>query len=155
MDGATNILHGEVDTDIYFSPPKGIHICGAGQYMKLMKGLYKLGFKKVRSDKCVFRRGDLYLLLYVDDIIIIARARQDVFGCIVSSSLHALSEGYDEFGMAFSIPLRFPAAGNFRMLHFKPLNLPMILNLEFDTMHSPPVSREEYQELAGYLIFFH
>lgn len=89
MDAATAFLHGDVDEDIYVIPPEDTQICNASQVLKLNRGLYglkqaprlwndkwrsamfTLGFSSCMSDECVFRKGRTWMLLYVDDIIIL------------------------------------------------------------------------------------
>lgn len=35
----------------------------------------EIGFKALLCDECVFRRGNVWLLLYVDDVIVISSLR--------------------------------------------------------------------------------
>ena len=88
MDVRTAFLHGQIDQEIYVKPPKGLQ-CMNEPVMRLQKGLYGLkqsprlwnqrwcevmncmNFRTLISDPCVFVRGNLWLLLYVDDILII------------------------------------------------------------------------------------
>lgn len=75
--------------------PKGFGLCEKGDDLLLQKGLYglkqgnfwhdrwrrvthELGFTSLRCDECVYRRGMLWLLLYVDDTIIIGREHFNV-----------------------------------------------------------------------------
>ena len=89
MDVRTPFLHGEIDSDVYMKPPDGLQVCGRGQLLKLRRGLYgltqaprlwqdkwksvmqKMKFVMLMSDECVFRRGSTWILLYVDDIILV------------------------------------------------------------------------------------
>ena len=89
MDVKTAFLRGELDSDVYTTPPIGVQLCGPGEVLKLKKGLYglkqaqtlwnkkwvdvmtHLKFTSLLSDACAFRRGNSWILLYVDDIIII------------------------------------------------------------------------------------
>ena len=72
MDVKTAFLHGDIDDDVYVSPPRGLDICRSGEVLRLRKGLYGLkqapslwddkwkrvmdamGFKPLLSDECVF-----------------------------------------------------------------------------------------------------
>ena len=78
----------DLTKDIYMRIPKGFSVTQPGDYLlKLMKNVYGLkdagrtwhehlkkglldrGFKQGLVDPCVFYRGDLILLIYVDDVI--------------------------------------------------------------------------------------
>ena len=97
MDVKTAFLHGELEEEIYMEQPEGFLVKGKEDYVcKLKKSLYGLkqaprqwymkfetvmgeqGYKKCSSDHCVFIQrfsGDdfIILLLYVDDILIVAK----------------------------------------------------------------------------------
>ena len=104
MDVKTAFLHGDIDDDVYVSPPRGMGICRSGEVLKLRKGLYGLkqaprlwndkwkrvmdamGFKPLLSDECVFAKRDVWLLLYVNDIIVIEPSTKSID--VVKQSLH-------------------------------------------------------------------
>jgi hypothetical protein len=91
MDVKNAFLHGTLKEEIYMKPPSGYH-CQQNLVCRLRKTLYglkqaprawnetfndyvkSLGFKNSETDKCLYvnEKGSykLYLLLYVDDIII-------------------------------------------------------------------------------------
>ena len=89
LDICTAFLHGDIDGDVYITPPDGVDVCEERQVLKLRRGLYglkqaprlwnqkwlevmnKMGFVKLRSDECAFNKGTVWILLYVDDIILI------------------------------------------------------------------------------------
>uniref|UniRef100_A0A803PSU2 Reverse transcriptase Ty1/copia-type domain-containing protein n=1 Tax=Cannabis sativa TaxID=3483 RepID=A0A803PSU2_CANSA len=66
MDVGTNFLHGELEKKVYMEIPKECDKEYAGQVCLLKKSLY--GLKQAPSDH-------IYLLLYVDDILIIGKQR--------------------------------------------------------------------------------
>lgn len=90
MDVTTAFLHGKIDEEIYVTLPTGIQkpLCKPGEVLRLSKGLYGLkqasklwnekwrsvmasmGFICLRADECVFKRGKVWILLYVDDVIV-------------------------------------------------------------------------------------
>lgn len=88
MDVRTAFLHGEVDGDVYVKAPDGIELSGPGKVPKHHRGLYGLkqapgpwqdkwqpvmenmGFSSLISDSYVYRRRNVWLILYVDDIIL-------------------------------------------------------------------------------------
>lgn len=91
MDIRTAFLHGDISGDVFISPPEGVRLCKTGEILKLRKGLYglkqaprlwhqkwcsvmtKLGFASMISDPCMYQRNGTWLLVYVDDIIIITK----------------------------------------------------------------------------------
>ena len=91
MDAVIAYLAGELDMEIYMSPPEGIPNT-KGRVCKLKRGLYglrqsgrlwnrrftkelrRLGFRPTTADPSVWTRGrDLILVIYVDDVLLIAR----------------------------------------------------------------------------------
>ena len=96
LDVRTAFLHGDIDDEIYISAPPGISICGKDQVLELRKGLYGLkqapklwfnkfkdvmillGLKPLAADECVFVDDRVWLLLYVDDIIIISSSMESI-----------------------------------------------------------------------------
>ena len=91
MDVSTAFLHGELDKPVYLRPPKGLEI-PKGKVLKLKKALYglrqsaqcwytkfnsvmkKYNFSRCENDVCLYTKstnhGIIYILLYVDDLII-------------------------------------------------------------------------------------
>lgn len=91
LDVKTAFLNGILNENVYIYPPKGV-TCKSGKVLKLKKSLYglkqsskcwnneingfllELGFTRSDNDFCLYslksESGKLYLLLYVDDIIL-------------------------------------------------------------------------------------
>ena len=98
----TAFLHGELKKDIYMQQPKGFVVSGKEDYVCLLKmSIYGLkqstrqwykrfdsfmishNFRICTFVSCVyFRRGDdesfVYLLLYVDDMLIVAKDKEEI-----------------------------------------------------------------------------
>ena len=98
----TAFLHGELDEDIYMQQPKAFKASSKEDYVCLLKrSLYGLkksprqwykrfdsfmishDFKRSSFDSCVYfkRCNDeslMYLLLYVDDILIVAKSKEEI-----------------------------------------------------------------------------
>jgi hypothetical protein len=101
LDGNTAFLHGELEEEIYMDQPEGFMVHGKENFVcKLKKSLYGLkksprqwykrfdsfmisnGFKKSRYDRCVYIKfvngSPIYLLLYVDDMLIAAKSKKEI-----------------------------------------------------------------------------
>ena len=101
LDVKTVFLHGELDEEIYRDQPEGFIVPGKENYVyKLKRSLYGLkqsprqwykrfdsfmlshGFKRSEYDRCVYINivdgSPIYLLLYVDDMLIAAKSREEI-----------------------------------------------------------------------------
>ena len=102
MDVKTTFLHGNLDETIYMEHPEGfIKNGGEGKVCLLKKSLYGLkqsprhwnlrfdsfiktaGFERCIKDLCVYLKEDkagdnIYLLLYVDDMLIAAKSKKEI-----------------------------------------------------------------------------
>lgn len=100
LDVKTAFLHGTLDTDVYVRPPKGLFIWKETEALHLKKGLYDLKqshrvwyncfsevmilmrFRKCASAECLFfsvvSGESVWLLLYVDDIIIVSKKQSSI-----------------------------------------------------------------------------
>ena len=102
LDVKTAFLHGELDEEIYMTQPDGFHVPGKEDYVcKLKKSLYglkqsprqwykrfdgymiELGYNRSQYDCCVYHNkledgSMIYLILYVDDMLIAARNKADI-----------------------------------------------------------------------------
>lgn len=102
LDVKTAFLHGELDEEIYMTQPDGFQVPGKEDYVcRLKKSLYglkqsrrqwykrfdsymiELGYNRSEYDCCVYHNklGDgsfIYLVRYVDDMLIVAKAKSDI-----------------------------------------------------------------------------
>ena len=90
MDVKTTFLHGELEEDIYMAQPEGFVAQGKEQHVcKLKKSLYGLKqsprqwYMRSIKDQCVYVStlhggGHVYLLLYVDDMLIASKDKEEV-----------------------------------------------------------------------------
>jgi hypothetical protein len=99
LDVKTAFFHGELEKEIYMDQPEGFIVLGKEDLVcKLKRSLYGLkhspsqwykrfasfmlayGFKRSQYDSCVYIKfvngSPIYLLLYVDDILIIAKSKK-------------------------------------------------------------------------------
>jgi hypothetical protein len=101
LDVKTTFLHGELDKEIYMDQPEDFMVPGKNNFVrKLKKSLYGLkqsprqwykrfgsfmisnGFKRSQYDSCVYIKfvngSPIYLLLYVDDMLIAAKSKKEI-----------------------------------------------------------------------------
>ena len=101
LDVKTTFLHGELEDEIYMDQPEGFIVPGKEDYVcKLKRSLYGLkqsprqwykrfdsfmlshGFKRSEFDSCVYIKfvngSPIYLLLYVDDMLIAAKSKEQI-----------------------------------------------------------------------------
>lgn len=89
LDIPTAFLNGNVESEVYIKVPQGIVINDKGKVLKLKKALYGLkespkcwnktfnefctsiGMRRSEYDNCLYIGEDLWLLLFVDDILLI------------------------------------------------------------------------------------
>jgi hypothetical protein len=104
MDVKTTFLHGDLEEEIYMKQPKGFVVKGKKELVcKMKNSLYGLkqsprmwyqkfdtymlglGFTRSKVDHCVYFKliGDhlIYLVLYVDDMLLIGNEQGDYPGC--------------------------------------------------------------------------
>ena len=100
LDVETAFLNGPVDEELYVRLPKGYERGRSGQVLRLRKALYglrqaarqwylelvklmdRMGMRQCVADPCLFMRdeagGRVYLLVYVDDILLIAKSAERI-----------------------------------------------------------------------------
>ena len=184
MDVRTAFLHGVIDDDVFISPPKGSRIqIEEGKALKLKKGLYglkqapklwytkwnevmeKLGMTALISDRCVFRKGKIWVLLYVDDVIIIGEKMENVQDTKASLSglldMKDMGELSNFLGVSFT---RDSKGGRLSQEHYvetilsqfgmkdcKPVSTPV--ENDDELVDENPTDQRKYQELIGSLLF--
>lgn len=115
LDFKTAFLNGTLEEEVYMEYPEGWYLYSGGDHhssisrdrvLKLNKSLYGLkqaprvwytmlrdklvsfGFVQSMADPGVFRRGDVYLLLYVDDQLIMGPSSKDIQDAIDEIKRH-------------------------------------------------------------------
>ena len=98
MDVKTTFLHGELEKQIYMRQPEGYacrdtykdKVCllkkslyGLRQdprqwNLKFDEFMHRIGFTKSSYDPCVYYDNLLFLLLYVDDILLVGKSKDDI-----------------------------------------------------------------------------
>ncbi len=114
MDVKTAFLHGDLEETIYMKQPEGFEVKGRQEMVCLLKkSLYSLkqsprqcykrfdsfitsvGFERSQYDSCLYHKRSghkcaLYLLLYVDDMLLISDSAEEI-----KSLKHKLSSEFD------------------------------------------------------------
>ena len=189
LDIRTAFLHGEIDSTIFVSPPvglstMGVALCEKGEVLQLKKGLYGLkqapklwsekwidvmkilNFKPLRSDPCIFHRNGIWLLVYVDDIMVIAHRELDITNVIRDLKRHL--DVKDLGGLRHFLGTSLIRNGRrawlsqkqylesilirFGMQNCKPVNTPMCTDISISD-NSPSVDQTLYQEMIGALLY--
>ena len=186
LDIRTAFLHGEIDGNFFISPPPGLEICKKDEVLQLHKGLYGLkqsprlwndkwnivmtglGFTTLTSDECVFVRGKLWVLIYVDDILIMSQDDQEIE--VVKSELASNFDVKDLGSLHYFLGVEYVKDNNiaflsqrkyiedvlmrFGMDQCAPVSTPMFTSsLSDDIVGDRPTEKVHYQELIGCLLF--
>lgn len=187
MDVTTAFLHGEIDGEVYVKPPKGLSCFKDGTVLKLRKGLYglkqsprlwsnkwrevmlKLGYRSLNADECVFIRDTIWLLIYVDDIIIISSDITEVRSCKKELALHFDVKDMHELKYFLGIEFIRDEGGawlsqagfvkqvlaRFDMNNSKPTSTPMVQSgrHEMDNPSQEVLPVSYFQEIVGCLLY--
>lgn len=95
LDVKTTFLHGELEEDIYMDQPEGFVIPGKEDltpyglkqsprfwYKRFDSFMISQGFKRSNYDSCIYLKiikgSTIYLLLYVDDMLIAAKDKEEI-----------------------------------------------------------------------------
>ncbi|KAI3701355.1 hypothetical protein L2E82_46009 [Cichorium intybus] len=171
LDVTTAFLNGELEEEIFMQQPEGFVVPGKEDYVcKLKKSLYCLKqsprqwYKRFDSfmtihkfssciyDSCVyFKKGDdgskIYLLLYVDDMLIAAKDMKKIQK--KSRILHLSQKGYIE-----------KVLRRFNMHEAKPVNTPFVAHFKLSSALSPTtetdmayMARVPYSSAVGSLMY--
>ena len=189
LDIRTAFLHGEINGTVFISPPPGwehmgLKLCSKTDVLQLKKGLYGLKqasklwnmkwlivmnvlqFEALRAGPCIFRRKEIWLLIYVDDIIVIARREKDINQLIKDLKRHLevkdLGRLRNFLGTSFTVDAHGAWLSQkhyvtnilqrFGMQNCKPVNTPICL--EGNSMkQSESVNQTLYREMIGALLF--
>lgn len=89
MDVKGAFLYGKIDEDVFLKPPQGVDV-EENNVLKLKKSLYglkkspkywyecfnkfmtEIGFTRSLNDYCLYTKDDTFVLLYVDDLLILS-----------------------------------------------------------------------------------
>ena len=189
LDIRTAFFHGKINGTVFVSPPAGLEhmglkICSETDVLLLKKGLYGLKqapklwnmkwltimnvlqFEPLRADPCTCRRKEIWLLIYVDDFIVIARRKKDINQLINDLKRHLDFKDLGRLRHFLGTSFTVDAHGDwlsqkhyvtnilqrFGMQKCKPANTPMCL--EGNSMkQSESVNQTLYREMIGALLF--
>lgn len=190
MDFKTAFLNGNLSETIYMKPPPGCDFEG-NQVCKLNKTIYGLkqssrewyssltnvllkeGFKITESDKCLFTKIDesfiIYLLIYVDDLLIISNDSQQMN--YIKQSLAKVFDMKDIGEAKFFLGIKIERDLENRILKLSQTNFierllvkfnmdkckvkstPIETNLKLKLGEGTPLKQEPYRELIGCLTY--
>lgn len=189
MDVKSAFLNGELHEEIYMHRPEGFKV--DGRVLKLNKALYGLkqasrmwnesfnkfmmnvGFKRCESDRCLYVKSEsgiwTYVLLYVDDLLIISKNMQNI--AIIKKQLSQRFEmtdigNVDTFlGMCIEQNMSNHTVNmsqkeylkkvlrKFDMEQCKPAAIPIQKGLQLNKNESDECSDQPYRELIGCLTY--
>lgn len=189
IDIRTAFLHGEIDSNIHVLPPQGlekmgIRLCSNHEALKLQKGLYglkqspklwnqkwetvmnDLKFVSISSDPCIYYCRGVWILLYVDDVILMSHCQERVMEIIdqISCRLDVKDLGplHNFLGITFRRGLSGAVLSQehyvesilsrFGMSQCKPVKTPACTDniLQADSHAFDPTS---FREIVGALLF--
>ena len=190
MDVKTAFLYGDIDEEIYVEQPNGLDqipgkVCllkkafyGLKQspriwYNTLAEFLKGLGFHELSSDLGVFTRGNYYMAVYVDDLLLVGPKKSEIEK--VKQSLNkrfkmtdlgpcsyylGMSVRRDLVNWALFLGQRAyldKVIRDFGMAECKPVSLPMDPNIKLQAMPAdyepPPADLHWYASCVGSLMY--
>lgn len=189
MDVKCAFLNGELNEEIYMLQPEGYE--KGNKVCKLIKAIYglkqasrmwnqkfnefmmRIGFKRCVSDQCLYIKNDAnnrcYILLYVDDLLIINDNIQHMqtIKRMLSSTFQMtdIGEVNNFLGMhiernkekrtmsIYQAQYLRNILSKFGMKDCKPISTPMEVNLDLRKVEGEPNSKIPYRELMGSLTY--
>ncbi|KAE8655249.1 hypothetical protein F3Y22_tig00117034pilonHSYRG01568 [Hibiscus syriacus] len=139
MDVKTTFLHGDLEEQIYMRQPEGFTQPGNEHLVcRLKKSLYglkqsprqwykrfysymiKISYNRCEYDCCVYVKSlddgsFIFLLLYVDDMLIAAKNMDDVIGLKTLLSQEFDMKDLERFAMSSAKPVSTPLANHFKL----------------------------------------
>lgn len=182
LDIETAFLNGELKETIYLKPPEGLDV-KSGHVLKLLKSIYGLkqsprnwydkldgvlkdmGFKQSGHELCFYYTAEIYLLIYVDDILVLSKEEKMIEFVISElrkffsvkvmkplTSFLGIEIGYKEgtliLGQKRLIKCAVP---RFSQEESKKVRTPMEINLDLFSQVDDVKMKQPFQELLGVL----
>lgn len=190
MDVKTAFLYGHLKEEVYMKCPQGIKI-PEGHVLKLRKSLYglrqsprcwnerfhnfitKLGFERSQSDYCLYSciksEYVIYLVIYVDDLLIVGSSRTRVDEVkrrlSIEFAMKDLGTVKQFMGLRINVDRKKgmltidqtqyakQVLAKFKMSECNPVSTPMESNLKLDRASKEDQTEEPYRELLGSLMY--
>lgn len=189
LDVKTAFLHGRIDDDIFISEPEDLHmvqqkLCESNECLKLSKVLYglrqspklwnmkwnevmeKLGYNPLRSDPCIFYRDGVWLILCVDDVIMISFSKVSMDKTVKQLKQYLDIQDLGPLQHFLGISFRRDSNGawlsqshyikallkRFGMEHCKAVSTPICAGYQ-DITNSVPADKKTFREMIGALLF--
>ena len=179
--------NGKLDDGVYIESPKGLSLCEPHQVLKLRRGIYgleqaprlwqdkwnevmrQLGFCKLMAEECVYRLGDVWVLIYIHDILLMGDKEGELQAAIKELAAHldikVLGKMHSFLGVLFlrdergvwlsQIHFILQVARRFGMEKCRTVTVPMCTSTIRDVSKGSGlfVERKIYQELLGCPLF--
>lgn len=186
LDMHTAVLHGEMDSDVYVKAADVLTYTNLGRSRYFRGGLYglkqalrhwyetfcsimeALQFTKLTCDSSLFRRGNVWLLLHVDDILLMRANEAEIINVKERIGMHldvkdlgsvrsfvGIIFSQDKCGACLSRGHYIPQVlERFGVLDCRAVSAPQTENGLAEVMvDSAYVDKQKYQELLGCLLF--
>ena len=187
LDVKSAFLHGCLETPVYMKVPQGLACSTPNLVCELQKALYGLrsaskewykcfhifllsiGFKRSKVDPCVYYNGSVYLLVWVDDILLFAVLEaeivnvknhlakrfelKDLTNVNVINFLGLEIECKGNFITVSQKRLIQKVLKNFHMENSHPKDVPISKGLKLEVTRDPENDRLPYRELVGSLMY--
>uniref|UniRef100_A0A1Y1MQF0 Endonuclease n=2 Tax=Photinus pyralis TaxID=7054 RepID=A0A1Y1MQF0_PHOPY len=190
LDVKTAFLNAKLDHPVYIYPPEGSNL-NNGKVLKLNKSLYglrqsakcwndkindyiiKIGFKRSENDYCFYimdlKFGKLFLLLYVDDILIAGPSVQEINGVVnkLGEEFEMTDRGNLNHFLGIDITYNFELGvlklnqakyvekilNKFNMRDCKGSDVPIEPKLKLDISKNDTLTNKPFRELIGCLMY--
>lgn len=178
LDVPTAFLNGDLDEEVYIKCPKGLKI-EEGKVLRLKKALYGLkeapkcwnkrfhefiigkGYSLSKHDSCLYRKNNTWILLYVDDILLLGESVDIISQLRNEFKVKELGEVKNYLGLEITrkkdrMEIRqsemiHKLLVKFNMQDCKKVNTPMEVNYSADT--DSEVIDVPFKELVGSLLY--
>ncbi|RVE40811.1 hypothetical protein evm_014540 [Chilo suppressalis] len=180
LDVPTAFLNGILDEDVYIKCPKGLKI-GERKVLKLKKALYGLkeapkcwngrfhqfitgkGYVQSKYDYCLYRKGKTWILLYVDDILLLGNGDNIVRELEKEFKVKNLGEVKNYLGLEITriknrleikqTEMIYKLLEKFNMQECKTSKTPMEVNYNINITSDADVINVPFKELIGSLLY--
>lgn len=181
LDIPTAFLNGKLKTDVYIKVPQGLELKNTNTVLKLRRALYGLtespkcwnetidnfakknGFQRSDYDYCMYFKADTWMLIYVDDILIIGNGQDTINALKTEFNAKCLGEVRKFLGMEIERSVNTlivkqetmieKILKRFNMTDCKGIKTPMEIQYNIQVNENDEILDVPYRELIGCLIY--